>query len=42
MTFLYALAVQRMQATSFVTDNYNLDMQWLNTVDQPLLDEALY
>ena len=41
-TFLYALAVQQMQATSFVTDNYNLDMQWLNTVDQPLLDEAVY
>jgi hypothetical protein len=41
-TFLYSLAVQQMQATSFVTDNYNLDMQWLNTVDQPLLDEADY
>ena len=41
-TFLYSLAVQQMQATSFVTDNYNLDMQWLNTVDQPLLDEASY
>ena len=41
-TFLYSLAVQQMQATSFVTDNYNLDMQWLNTVDQPLLDEAEY
>jgi len=41
-TFLYALAVQQMQATSFVTDNYNLDMQWLNTVDQPLLDEAVF
>jgi hypothetical protein len=41
-TFLYSLAVQQMQATSFVTDNYNLDMQWLNTVDQPLLDEAAY
>jgi hypothetical protein len=41
-TFLYAVAVQQMQATSFVTNSYNLDMQWLNTVDQPLLDEALY
>ena len=41
-TFLYALAVQQLQATSFVTDNYNLDMQWLNTVDQPLLDEAVF
>jgi len=34
-TFLYSVAVQQMQATSFVTDNYNLDMQWLNTIDQP-------
>ncbi len=42
VTFLYSLAVQQMQATSFVTDNYNLDMQWLNTVDQPLLSEALF
>ena len=41
-TFLYSLAVQQMQATSFVTDNYNLDMQWLNTVDQPLLQEGVY
>jgi hypothetical protein len=41
-TFLYSLAVQQMQATSFVTDNDNLDMQWLGTVDQPLLQEALY
>jgi hypothetical protein len=41
-TFLYSLAVQQMQATSFVTDNYNLDMRWLSTVDQPLLDEADY
>lgn len=41
-TFLYSVAVQQMQATSFVTDNYNLDMQWLNTVDQPLLDEGVY
>jgi hypothetical protein len=41
-TFLYSLAVQQMQATSFVTDNYNLDMQWLGTVDQPLLQEAEY
>ena len=41
-TFLYSLTVQQMQATSFVTDNYNLDMQWLNTIDQPLLDEAVY
>ena len=40
--FLYSLAVQQMQATSFVTDNYNLDMQWLNTVDQPLLQEGVY
>lgn len=39
--FLYALAVQQMQATSFVTDNFNLDVQWLNTVDQPLLNEAV-
>ena len=31
-----------MQATSFVTDNYNLDMQWLNTIDQPLVDEAVF
>jgi hypothetical protein len=30
-----------MQATSFVTDNFNLDVQWLNTVDQPLLNEAV-
>jgi len=41
-TFLYSLAVQQQQATSFVTDTYNLDMQWLNTVDQPLLDEGIY
>jgi hypothetical protein len=41
-TFLYSLAVQQMQPTSFVTDNYNLVQQWLNTVDQPLLDEAAY
>ncbi|WP_428488422.1 beta strand repeat-containing protein [Rhodopila sp.] len=41
-TFLYALAVQQTQGTQFVTDTYNLDMQWLNTVDQPLLDEAAY
>ena len=41
-TFLYSVAVQRMQATSFVTDNYNLDMQWLGTIDQPLLEEAEY
>jgi hypothetical protein len=41
-TFLYSLTVQQMQATSFVTDNYNLDMQWLGTVDQPLLQEAIY
>jgi hypothetical protein len=34
--------VQQVQATSFITDDYNLDMQWLNTVDQPLLDEAVY
>jgi len=39
--FLYATAVQQMQATSFVTDNFNLDVQWLNTVDQPLLNEAV-
>jgi hypothetical protein len=39
-SFLYSVAVQQVQATSFVTDNYNLDMQWLSTVDQPLLDEA--
>ena len=31
-----------MQATSFVTDNYNLDMQWLNSIDQPLLEEATF
>jgi hypothetical protein len=41
-TFLYSLAVQQMQATSFVTDDYNLDMQWLNSTDQPLLVEAAY
>ncbi len=40
--FLYATAVQQMQATSFVTDNFNLDVQWLNTVDQPLLNEAVW
>ena len=39
--FLYAVAVQLGQATSFITDNYNLDMQWLNTVGQPLLNEAV-
>ena len=39
--FLYATAVQQMQATSFVTDNFNLDVQWLTTVDQPLLNEAV-
>ena len=39
--FLYATAVQQMQATSFVTDNFDLDVQWLNTVDQPLLNEAV-
>ena len=40
--FLYATAVQQMQATSFVTDNFNLDVQWLNTVDQPQLNEAVW
>ena len=39
--FLYATAVQQMQATSFVTDNFNMDIQWLNTVGQPLLNEAV-
>ncbi len=39
--FLYATSVQQMQATQFVTDNYNLDTQWLNTVDQPLLNSAI-
>ena len=39
--FLYATAVQQMQATSFVTGNFNLDIQWLTTVDQPLLNEAV-
>ncbi len=39
--FLYAVSVQQMQATSFVTDNYTLDTQWLNTVDQPLLNNAV-
>lgn len=41
-TFLYSVAVQQMQATQFVTDNDNLDMQWLNTIDQPLLQEAVF
>ncbi len=41
-TFLYSLGVQQGQATQFVTANYNLDMQWLNSVDQPLLQEAVF
>ena len=39
--WLYAVAVQQGQATQFVTDNDYLDIQWLNTVDQKLLNEAV-
>ena len=37
----YAVAVQQGQATQFVTDNYNLDIQWLNTISQRLLNKAV-
>lgn len=39
-TFLYSVAVQQLQATEFVTANYNLDMQWLGAIGPPLLVEA--
>ena len=36
--FLYGVAVQKSQADSFVTDTFNQDINWLNQVDQPLLE----
>jgi hypothetical protein len=38
--FVYAVAVQSGQATSFVTNLYHDDLNWLNHVDQPMLDVA--
>jgi hypothetical protein len=38
--FLYGVAVQKQQATQFVTDTFNADITWLNTVDQPMLRVA--
>ena len=38
--FVYALAVQKSQATDFVTDTFYRDVAWLHAVDQPLLHVA--
>ena len=38
--FLYAAAVQETEATSFVTDTFNADVNWLNQIDQPMLQVA--
>lgn len=39
--FLYAVAAEKTGATQLLTDTYSLDMGWLNSIDQPLLNEAV-
>ena len=38
--FLYAVAAQKSQASTFVTDTFHQDVAWLDQVDQPMLNVA--
>ena len=40
VSVLYALSVQQSQVTAFTTQDFQLDQNWLNQVDQPMLEVA--